>query len=249
MSSPAPVADRPAQRPGGLEGPIHSNAQGWTVTLAGIGINLALGVLYTWSVISKNVPGEWGWSETDKSLPYAAACVIFSLVMIPAGRLQDRVGPRYVAMAGGLLVGLGMILASFTTSPLGYIIGFGVLAGVGIGCGYASTTPPAVKWFPAARTGLIAGLVVSGFGLASVYAAPLTQYLTKHYGLPKTMLCFGIGFMVVVMLLSLLIKVPPPGYVPGGAAAAKPGASAAKKADYSPLEVLRTWQFYVRCLM
>jgi len=52
-----------------------------------------------------------------------------------------------------------------------YFVGFGLLAGAGIGFGYASATPPAVKWFPPARTGLIAGLVVSGFGLASVYAS------------------------------------------------------------------------------
>ena len=68
--------------------------RGWIVTFAGTGINLALGVLYTWSVISKGVPAAWNWSETDKSLPYAIACLVFCLVMIPAGRLQDRIAPR-----------------------------------------------------------------------------------------------------------------------------------------------------------
>jgi len=103
--------------------------RGWIVTFAGTGINLALGFLYTWSVISKGVPAEWGWSEAAKSLPYAVACLTFSLVMVPAGRMQDRIGPRVVATIGGLLVGAGMILASFTTSALGYIVGFGLLAG------------------------------------------------------------------------------------------------------------------------
>jgi len=154
--------------------PAHN--RGWTVTFAGTGINLALGILYTWSVISKGVPAEWGWSETGKSWPYSIACLVFCLVMVPAGRMQDRVGPRLVATIGGILVGAGMIMASFTTSALGYILGFGVLAGAGIGCGYAAATPPAVKWFPAKKTGMIAGLVVSGFGLASVYAAPLAKH-------------------------------------------------------------------------
>jgi len=108
---------------------------GWTVTLAGTGINLALGILYTWSVISKGIPADWGWSEADKSWPYAIACLIFSLIMVPAGRMQDKMGPRLVATIGGILVGAGMVLASFTTSPLGYIIGFGVLAGAGLGFG------------------------------------------------------------------------------------------------------------------
>ena len=222
--------------------------RGWTVTMAGTGINLALGVLYAWSVISKGVPAEWGWSETGKSLPYAIACLVFCLVMVPAGRMQDKIGPRIVATLGGLLVGLGMILASQMTSPIGYIVGFGVLAGAGIGCGYASATPPAVKWFPAAKTGLIAGLVVSGFGLASVYVAPLTTYLTTTYGLPKTMLCLGIGFLIVVVGLSQLLAPPPKGYVPGGTPAAKTGA-AARKEDFSAMEMLGTWQFYVLWFM
>src|SRR4030042_1591156 len=111
---------------------------GWRVTFAGMGINLALGILYTWSVISKGVPAEWNWSESDKSWPYAIACLIFAMVMVPAGRMQDKLSPCLVACLGGILVGLGMITASFTTSPLGYIIGFGVLAGAGIGFCYAS---------------------------------------------------------------------------------------------------------------
>ena len=103
--------------------------RGWRVTLAGLGINMALGILYTWSVISRGVPDDWGWSQSDKSWPYAVACLVFSLVMVPAGRIQDRLGPRIVATLGGVLVGVGMILASFTTTPLGYVLGFGLLAG------------------------------------------------------------------------------------------------------------------------
>ena len=67
---------------------------GWRVALAGMGINLALGVLYSWSVVSKEIPKEWNWSEADRALPYSVACLIFSLVMVPAGRMQDRLGPR-----------------------------------------------------------------------------------------------------------------------------------------------------------
>jgi len=153
---------------------------GWRVTFAGMGINLALGVLYSWSVIKKAIPSEWGWDDADKALPYSIACIVFALVMVPAGRLQDKIGPRWVATAGGILTGLGCIVASFATSVLWYVIGFGILAGAGIGLGYAATTPAAVKWFPARRTGLIAGLVVAGFGLASVYISPVANYLTGN---------------------------------------------------------------------
>ena len=218
---------------------------GWRVTFAGMGINLALGILYTWSVISKGIPAEWGWSETDKSMPYMFACLIFSIVMVPAGRMQDKISPRIVATLGGLLVGAGLIVASFTTSPLGYLIGFGVLAGAGFGFGYASATPPAVKWFPAAKTGMIAGIVVSGFGLASVYVAPLTNFLTAKYGLQTTVLLLGILFIIIVSLLAQFLKTPPVGFVPAGAVAAKAVVAGDKKLDFKPGEILTTWQFYI----
>lgn len=222
--------------------------RGWQVTLAGLGINLALGVLYSWSVISKGIPEGWGWSEADRSLPYSVACLVFALIMVPAGRMQDRIGPRFVASIGGLLVGIGMLAASQTTTVLGFIIGFGLLAGAGIGFGYASATPPAVKWFAAARTGLIAGIVVSGFGLASVYVAPLVKEMIQAYGLSETMMILGIGFLVVVVGLAQLLQPPPSGYVPAGTVPPTPGATAVK-VDYDPGEMLKTWQFYVLWFM
>jgi len=219
---------------------------GWRVALAGMGINLALGILYTWSVISKGIPEAWGWTEAQKSLPYAVACLVFCIVMVPAGRLQDKVGPRLVASIGGVLVGIGMILASLTSSPIGYMLGFGLLAGAGIGFGYASATPPAVKWFTGARTGLIAGIVVSGFGLASVYAAPLAKWLTVSYGIQRMVMVLGIAFLMVVIGLAQLLRAPPKGYVPAGTppAAAETGA-VARKVDFTPREMLRTVQFYL----
>ena len=222
--------------------------RGWSVALAGLGINLALGVLYSWSVVSKGIPDEWGWSEAARSWPYSVACLVFSLIMVPAGRMQDRIGPRVVASIGGLLVGIGMLTASQTTTTFGFILGFGLLAGAGIGFGYASATPPAVKWFPAARTGLIAGIVVSGFGLASVYVAPLVKALIRVYGMSTTMMVLGVGFLVVVVGLAQFLRPPPPGYVPAGTAPIPAGTAVAKH-DYTPFEMLHTWQFYVLWFM
>jgi OFA family oxalate/formate antiporter-like MFS transporter len=90
--------------------------------------------------------------------------------------------------------------------------------------------------------------VVSGFGLASVYVAPLAEALIKARGVPFAMLALGIGFLIVVTSLSQLLKAPPKGYVPPGTAPAAPGA-AGKKEDFTPTEVLCTWQFYVLWFM
>lgn len=222
---------------------------GWRVTFVGMGINLALGVLYSWSIISGGMENAgWGWTQAEKGRPYALACLVFCLIMVPAGRMQDKLGPRLVATIGGILVGIGMIFAGIMgESQIGWLIGFGVLAGAGIGFGYASATPPAVKWFPAAKTGLIAGLVVSGFGLASVYIAPLASWIISNYGLEKTAMVLGIGFLVIVVSLAQFLKAPPAGYVPAGQPPKENNSG--KKEDFLPREMLRTWQFYLLWFM
>jgi OFA family oxalate/formate antiporter-like MFS transporter len=197
--------------------------RGWAVTFSGIGINLALGILYTWSIFKNAIresieaggPGAFDWDAASLNDPYAVCCIVFAFAMILAGKCQDRFGPRITAFIGGILVGLGLIWISQTTGYMAWVLGFGVLAGAGIGFGYSAATPPALKWFPPAKTGLIAGLVVSGFGLASVYIAPLSQYLLGIWGLQKAMLFFAIAFLIVVCGLSMLLVNPPDGYVPG----------------------------------
>src|SRR6185369_4947577 len=186
--------------------------RGWQVTFAGTGINLALGVLYAWSIFKAAIAKEFGWQNAQLNDPYALCCLVFAFSMILADRCQDKVGPRLTASLGGLLVGAGLVLISTTQSYLVWVLGFGVLVGVGLGFGYSSATPPALKWFPPSKTGLIAGLVVAGFGLAPVYLAPTSEHLLQARGVCGAMLFYGIAFLVVVCLLAQLLINPPPGY-------------------------------------
>jgi nitrate/nitrite transporter NarK len=223
--------------------------KGWRVTFAGTGINLALGVLYTWSVIKAAIPVDWGWTAAQKSDPYALACFIFAISMIPAGRLQDKIGPRWVATIGGAMIGIGCVIAGLAgSSYLGFVVGFGICGGIGIGFGYAAATPAAVKWFPASQTGLIAGLVVAGFGLASVYIAPLAQALLNAFGVSKTMMIFGVAFFVIVVGLSQLLRNPPADYKPIDAKAhLRPTDVAAAKppVEMNWKEMIRTTNFWM----
>jgi len=131
--------------------------RGMQVVIAGLGINLALGIIYAYSMLK----GEIGQLFDGAGDPYATACLVFALSMTLGGKMQDKVGPRLTAILGGLLVGAGFLVCSQTSSYWGWILGFGVLAGSGIGFAYASATPPALKWFPPAKTGLIVGCWVS----------------------------------------------------------------------------------------
>jgi MFS transporter, OFA family, oxalate/formate antiporter len=217
--------------------------RGWIVVLAGTGLNLALGILYAWSVFSKQLVesverGGYGWSKTAATLPYTVAIACFALMMVPAGRLQDKLGPRIIASAGGILTGLGLVVASFATPAATWpaLIGFGLLGGTGFGLGYSATTPAALKWFPPEKKGLITGIVVGGFGLAPVYIAPLSKHLIAAYGVAGAFRILGIAFLVTATAFAQLVTNPDK--------AAAPVKPVAKGAPSRAVD--RTWQEMIR---
>ncbi len=227
--------------------------RGWTVTMAGLGINLALGILYTWSIFKQEIKesilagdGRFNWDIASLNDPFAVCCLMFTLAMLAAGRLQDKVNPRLTAVFGGLLTGIGLLATSQSTLLANWIIGFGVLTGLGLGFGYASATPPAIKWFPGSKTGMIAGIVVAGFGLASVYIAPLATFLIAKFGLSQAMMIFGAAFLVVVSALAMLLVNPPEGFKPEEAKPQKVQniSASMKTEDFPPSEVMKTKTFF-----
>ncbi|MCX8031163.1 MAG: OFA family MFS transporter [Thermodesulfovibrionales bacterium] len=228
--------------------------KGWKVVFAGMGLNLALGVLYAWSVFGKQLTeavenGGYGWTKTQAALPYTIAIAIFAIMMVPAGRLQDKFGPRIVATIGAIMTGLGLIVSGFATPDniLPVLIGFGVMAGMGFGLGYAAATPAAVKWFGPEKKGLVTGIVVSGFGLAPVYIAPLSKFLLSEYGISASFQILGAAFAVITFFLCQLIKNPPvtATVVSTNASAVKNSSAASSKPDYTWRDMLRTPTFYL----
>lgn len=225
--------------------------RGWQVTMAGLGINLALGILYTWSIFKQAIKesvlakdGVFNWDIASLNDPFAVCCLMFTVAMIVAGRIQDKLSPRLTAVIGGILTGAGLIVISQSNALFAWIIGFGVLTGLGLGFGYASATPPAIKWFPSSKTGLIAGIVVAGFGLASVYIAPLANFLIANFGLSQSMLIFGVAFLAVVCILSMFLVNPPAGYVAASSTPAANKTAMPISTDFTPVQMLKTISFY-----
>jgi MFS family permease len=219
--------------------------KGWWVVFSGLALNLALGVLYAWSVFAKQLTetverGGFGWSKTAAAVPYTTAIGVFALMMVPAGRLQDRLGPRAVATTGAILTSAGLLVAGFAAPDrlLPVLVGFGLMGGAGIGLGYAAATPAAVKWFPPHRKGLVTGIVVSGFGLAPVYIAPFSRWLLSSFGVADSFRILGLCFAAFAVLAARGIVNPP---VPAATGAAK----AASRHDYTWDEMVRTPTFWL----
>jgi MFS family permease len=221
--------------------------KGRIVVVAGLALNLAQGVLYAWSLFGKQLAeptaaGGFGWSRTLATLPYTAAIVCFALVMVPAGRLQDRIGPRATATAGAMLCGFGLLVASLGRAGSAWpiVAGFGLLTGAGIGLGYAAATPAAVKWFCQEKRGRVTGVVVAGVGLAPIYIAPLARAMLAAWGVAGAFRGLGLMALVLAGLAAQFLADPEPGYVPPPFKARKSGRTV------SPPSADATWREMIR---
>jgi OFA family oxalate/formate antiporter-like MFS transporter len=234
----------------------------WSVVFAGTTINLCLGVLYAWSVWKAKLvdpefialPYNAGWAvlnHAQASTPVTLCMLIFGLLMIPGGRLQDTKGPTIAASVGGIAIGIGLIIAGVMKSYTGLIIGYGIGGGIGMGIGYAAPTPAALKWFGPHKRGLVAGLVVSGYGGAALYVSPLAEWIINGWGVSASFYFFGIAYLIVICAAAQVLAWPPEGYVPEAAPVKKgdEGKAIIVPRDWSAGEMTKTWQFYALVMM
>ena len=222
-----------------------------TVLVAGTCINLTIGVLYAWSVIKKALVADWGWTNTDASMPYNVAIVVWAIALLAAGAMQDRIGPKKVITLGVTLVGAGMILSSLIPqdSVIGLTIAFGGIVGTGIGFAYACVTPAAMKWFHSSKKGMVSGITVGGFGLAAVYLAPLCTSLIEHFGISQSFMILGAAVLLIGLPLTRVISNPPADYTPAAPANLSPTAPKTSGYELTWKEMLKTRQFYFLWIM
>jgi len=217
----------------------------WWRVAGGLSMNLALGTLYAWSIFVAPLEKDFGWKRAETSMVFTIAVAVFALTFVVAGRLQDKIGPFWVSITGGVLVSLGFYLSAYISSLNHLYICFGVIGGLGNGFGYATPIPVMAKWFPDKR-GLAVGLAVGGYGGGSAIFGPLANlYFIPHFGWRTTFMLLGGIFLVMTVIGSLLLKNPPAGYKPAGWTPAPASQAAATTYEYKPSETLRTPAFYL----
>lgn len=234
----------------------------WFVVIGGILIQLCLGAIYAWSAFTAKLTAEpFGFSRTQTQIIFSIGLVSFAVVMaLVAGRWQKKVGPKIVALVGGLVLGLGYVVAGLAgTSFAGILLGVGVLGGAGIGLGYVCPIAALVKWFPD-KKGLITGLAVAGFGFGALVWIKLTSGfkfgpidLTPGWGglygmgwsVSNVFILYGVLFAVLVGLGAMVMVNPPDGWKPQGWVPPEgAAASASGGRDFTVSEMVRTPQFW-----
>jgi OFA family oxalate/formate antiporter-like MFS transporter len=223
----------------------------WLLVAAALLLQFSIGAVYAWSVFSKALKDapDFALTTVQASLPFTVTIGMIFIGSYIGGQIQDRRGPRPVALIGGLIYAVGVVLASFASSGSQLwliILGYGVISGFGLGFAYIVPIAMLLKWFPDKR-GLITGLAVGGFGFGAVLTSPVAHWLiAKDPGQPtKAFLPLGIAYLVMSLIGASFFRNPPSGYLVPGYEAAAEGAGAQREKDYTQGEALRTPQWYL----
>lgn len=214
----------------------------WWRVVGALLMNLSLGSLYAWSIFVAPLEKEFGWDRAQTSWVFTIAIFVFGMSFVLAGRLQDRLGPLPISIIGGILLGSGLMLASYTHSLPWIFLTLGLIMGIGNGFGYATPIPVLSKWFPD-RRGLAVGLAVAGYGAGSAILGIIGPPMLARIGWRGTFLWLGFGYFVATLIGSLLLKNPPLGWKPAGWEPAPNTKVAATAEDYTPLQMAKTRQF------
>jgi MFS transporter, OFA family, oxalate/formate antiporter len=212
----------------------------WLIAVMCTVLQLCLGTVYAWSYFQPLLVEQFRWTNTATSWAFSLNIFCLGLSAAWGGINLARIGPRNLAMAGGLLFAAGYAMAAVALALKSLILlylGYGVVAGVGTGLGYVTPMSTVIKWFPD-KKGLLTGIVAMGFGLgAFVLTVVLAPILMRafHGNLTSVFAALGAILGSAAFGSATMLRDPPAGYLPSGYV---PGASKdARAADlYSKLE-------------
>jgi MFS family permease len=210
-------------------------------------VGVAMGALFSLGVFLAPIQASTGWSRADISAVALLAWVTLGIGSFIWGAVSDRTGPRAVIVVGGLLLGLGLVLASRVTALWEFALAYGGLVGLAVGAFYAPLTSMVSGAFTKNR-GLAIGLVSAGAGLGNFAVAPLVRWLITEFDWRTAMLLLGDVSWLVTIPLAFVIRETRAGR---GASASAAVATAPRRPepDLTLAQVARSPQFWLIALI
>ncbi len=233
----------------------------WLVPPAALCVHLCIGQAYAYSVfnlpmtkligITQSAPGDWKLTE----LGWIFSIAIFFLGVSSAifGRWVEEGGPRKAMFAAALCWAGGFFISAIGVElhNLWLIyLGYGVLGGIALGIGYISPVSTLIKWFPD-RPGMATGMAIMGFGGGAFIASPLSVWLMSrfstptHIGVMETFVVLGVVYLFFMIVGSITVRVPAPGWKPEGYVAPTTATKLITRNDVFVYDALKTPQFWL----
>jgi len=182
---------------------------GWTIVGVGAVVScVGFGAMVSLTVFLAPIAEAMGWSRTGISTAALINWLCMGLGGFVWGALSDRFGTRAIVLTGGVLLGLGFVTASQTTSLIQFQLVFGVIVGLAAGSFYIPLTATTTRWFTRHRS-LAVALVSAGLSVGSAIMGPLARWLITTHDWRFAMLVIGDVVWLVVIPSAFLVREPP----------------------------------------
>ncbi|OGO23102.1 MAG: hypothetical protein A2144_07155 [Chloroflexi bacterium RBG_16_50_9] len=168
---------------------------------------IILGFHPSFGIFFKPIIEELGWTRTVTSGAFSLSIVMGGLAGIFMGRLNDKLGPRIVMTAFGLISGIGYLLMSQVQNAWQMYLFFGIIVGSGSGV-FSPTLSTVARWFVRRRS-MMTGIVVAGSGAGMLIMPLLINWLISTYHWRTTFLVLGFAILVVVVVTAQFLKRDP----------------------------------------
>ena len=182
----------------------------WFIALAAIGLHISIGSVYAWSVLTRPIMADMGFTLSQTTWTFSLAILMLGLSAGFLGSFAEKIGPKKSGLLAMLFWVTGLLGTAYALSihnlTLLYLF-YGIIGGIGLGIGYITPVSTLVKYFPN-RPGFATGLAIMGFGFASLIAGPLMQYLVAQVGLVNNFIILGVIYLVIMGASSLYLKAP-----------------------------------------
>ncbi|MCL1833266.1 MAG: OFA family MFS transporter [Leptospirales bacterium] len=236
----------------------------WLIAAMGTCLQICLGTAYAWSYFQGPLSSAFEWSQSLTAWAFCLAICSLGIAAAIGGVLLPKVGPRKLAVTGGILFALGYLTGAlalkYQSAPLLFLT-YSVIGGFGLGAGYVTPVATVAKWFPD-KKGLATGLVVMGFGLGALFMSKIFAPMLFNYFdwtaasdaaaqqavLVNVFLALGVIFLVLTIPIGSMLQNPPADYVPAGYTPPAV-AAAASGSDISAKERILSGRFFLMWLI
>src|SRR6266478_4163733 len=208
---------------------------------------VGIGAMFSLAVYLEPMSANTGWSRAGISSAMTLDFLVMGVASFGWGSASDRFGTRIVVLTGGVLLGLGVLLASRATSLIEFQLTYGILVGLAAGSFFAPMIAATTIWFESNRS-LAVSLVSAGMGVAPMTISPFARWLISTYDWRVAMMTIGVAAWVLLVPAALLVRRPAQATNDGAAnAAAEPSEMSTAQALHSPQFLVLAATFFLCC--